>query len=137
HDLRGAALPDATDAGPGMNAPGGPRGLRRLRAALADSPPLWWSLLYFFSLLCGYYVVRPVRDAMGASGDAGTVFPHWLLAWADGLGFALGDYTLQLLFTGTFITMVVLQPVYGALVARFPRRVFLPIVYLFFIVCLV
>lgn len=120
-----------------MNAPGGPRGLRRLRAALAESPPLWWSLLYFFSLLCGYYVVRPVRDAMGASGDAGTVFPHWLLAWADGLGFALGDYTLQLLFTGTFITMVVLQPVYGALVARFPRRVFLPIVYLFFIVCLV
>lgn len=120
-----------------MNAPGGPRGLRRLRAALAESPPLWWSLLYFFSLLCGYYVVRPVRDAMGASGDAGTVFPHWLLAWADGFGFALGDYTLQLLFTGTFITMVILQPVYGALVARFPRRVFLPVVYLFFIACLV
>lgn len=109
----------------------------RLRAALAESPPLWWSLLYFFSLLCGYYVVRPVRDAMGASGDAVTVFPAWLLEWADGFGFALGDYTLQLLFTGTFITMVVLQPVYGALVARFPRRVFLPVVYLFFIACLV
>ncbi|WP_222565557.1 NTP/NDP exchange transporter [Novilysobacter antarcticus] len=111
--------------------------VRRLRAALAESPPLWWSLLYFFSLLCGYYVVRPVRDAMGASGDASTVFPQWLLTLADGAGFALGDYTLQLLFTGTFVTMVVLQPVYGALVARFPRRVFLPVVYLFFIACLV
>jgi len=111
--------------------------VRRLRAALAESPPLWWSLLYFFSLLCGYYVVRPVRDAMGASGDASTVFPQWLLDLADGAGFALGEYTLQLLFTGTFVTMVVLQPVYGALVARFPRRVFLPVVYLFFIACLV
>lgn len=120
-----------------MNETDGPGPVRRLRAALAESPPLWWSLLYFFSLLCGYYVVRPVRDAMGASGEASTVFPLWLLDWADGLGFALGDYTLQLLFTGTFVTMVILQPVYGALVARFPRRVFLPVVYLFFIVCLV
>lgn len=120
-----------------MNDSAGLGRVRRLRAALVESPPLWWSLLYFFSLLCGYYVVRPVRDAMGASGDAGTVFPHWLLEWTDGFGFALGDYTLQLLFTGTFITMVILQPVYGALVARFPRRVFLPVVYLFFIACLV
>ena len=41
---------------------------RRLAAlrALADSPPLLWSFLYFFSLLCGYYVLRPVREAMGA-----------------------------------------------------------------------
>lgn len=120
-----------------MNLARGRASLRRLRTALADSPPLWWSLLYFFSLLCGYYVVRPVRDAMGASGDADTVFPRWLIDWSDSLGFALGDYTLQLLFTGTFITMVILQPVYGALVARFPRRVFLPLVYLFFIGCLV
>ncbi|HEU4772950.1 MAG TPA: MFS transporter [Lysobacter sp.] len=120
-----------------MNRPGGFRRLHRFRAALADSPPLWWSLLYFFSLLCGYYVLRPVRDAMGASGDAATVFPHWLLAWAEGAGFALGDYTLQILFTGTFVAMLVLQPVYGGLVARFPRRVFLPVVYLVFIACLV
>ncbi len=120
-----------------MNLARGRASLRRLRTALADSPPLWWSLLYFFSLLCGYYVVRPVRDAMGASGEADTVFPRWLIDWSDSLGFALSDYTLQLLFTGTFITMVILQPVYGALVARFPRRVFLPVVYLFFIGCLV
>ena len=32
--------------------------------------------------------------------------------------------------------MLLLQPVYGALVSRFPRRVFLPVVYLVFIACL-
>ena len=45
--------------------------------------------------------------------------------------------TLQALFSGTFIAMLALQPVYGGLVARFPRRVFLPVVYLVFIACLV
>ncbi|GAB3342552.1 NTP/NDP exchange transporter [Marilutibacter aestuarii] len=113
-----------------------PARTRRLRAMLAGSPPLWWSLLYFFCLLCGYYVLRPVRDAMGASSDVFAVFPPGLLAWAAGHGVALGDYTLQVLFTATFIVMVLLQPLYGALVAHFPRRVFLPIVYLAFIACL-
>jgi len=110
--------------------------LHRFRDALAESPPLWWSLLYFFSLLCGYYVLRPVRDAMGASGDAATVFPRWLVELSAGAGFPLGDYTLQVLFSVVFVAMVLLQPVYGALVARFPRRVFLPVVYLVFIACL-
>jgi AAA family ATP:ADP antiporter len=40
------------------------------------------------------------------------------------------------LFTCTFLCMLLLQPLYGALVARFPRRVFLPVVYLVFITCL-
>ena len=111
-------------------------GLARLRAAFAESPPLWWAALYFFSLLCGYYVLRPVRDAMGASGDALAVFPREWVAWAEARGWDLSDFTLQLLFTGTFLCMLLLQPVYGALVARFPRRVFLPVVYLVFIACL-
>ena len=72
-----------------------------------------WSFLYFFALLTGYYVMRPVRDAMAAVGD---------LRW---------------LFTATFVCMLLLTPVYGGLVARFPRRVFLPVVYGFFILCLV
>ena len=122
-------MPDLS-AAPKMTA------LARFRAALRDSPPLWWSLLYFFSLLSGYYVLRPVRDAMGASGDVSAVFPPWLVDWSERVGFALGDYTLQILFTGTFISMVLLQPIYGALVSRFPRRIFLPAVYLVFIACL-
>lgn len=108
----------------------------RLRAALAESPPLWWALLYFFCLLCGYYVLRPVRDAMGASSDASAVFPAFMLDWAAARGIALGEFTLQALFSGTFVVMLLLQPLYGALVSRFPRRVFLPVVYLIFIVCL-
>lgn len=101
-----------------------------------DSPALWWSLLYFFCLLTGYYVLRPVRDAMGASGDVLAVFPQALVQWAARSGISLGDFTLQVLFTGTFVCMVLLQPAYGALVSRFPRRVFLPVVYLTFIACL-
>ena len=111
--------------------------LRAFREALAESPPLWWSLLYFFSLLCGYYVLRPVRDAMGASGDVAAVFPRWLVDWTGRLGIALDDYSLQLLFSVTFVVMVLLQPAYGALVSRFPRRVFLPLVYLLLIGSLV
>lgn len=113
-----------------------PGGLARFRAALAESPPLWWSMLYFFSLLTGYYVLRPVRDAMGASSDALAVFPQAWVSWAAAQGFDIGDFTLQLLFTATFLCMLVLQPLYGALVARWPRRVFLPVVYIAFIACL-
>jgi AAA family ATP:ADP antiporter len=109
----------------------------RVRVRLVDQPAaLWWSLLYFFSLLCGYYVLRPVRDAMGSSGDALTVFPRAWVAWATARGWDITDFTLQILFTGTFLCMLMLQPLYGALVARFPRRVFLPVVYLVFIACL-
>ncbi len=84
-----------------------------LRGALRDFPPLIWAALYFFFLLTGYYILRPVRDAMGSTQN------------------------LQLLFTGTFICMLLLQPIYGAIVSRYARRVFLPVVYLFFIACLV
>ncbi len=97
---------------------------------------MWWSLLYFFSLLCGYYVLRPVRDAMGASGDVAAIFPRWLVDWTGRLGIALDEYSLQLLFSVTFVVMVLLQPLYGALVSRFPRRVFLPLVYLLLIASL-
>lgn len=107
-----------------------------LRGALREFPPLLWSFLYFFFLLTGYYVLRPVRDAMGASGDVQAVFPAGLVDWAAARGVALGDLTLQVLFTGTFLVMLLLQPAYGALVSRFPRRVFLPVLYLLFIACL-
>ncbi|KAA2285246.1 NTP/NDP exchange transporter [Arenimonas fontis] len=111
--------------------------LDHLRLTLREFPPLIWSFLYFFFLLTGYYVLRPVRDAMGASADVQAVFPAALVRWASERGWDLGGLTLQLLFTGTFVAMLLLQPVYGALVSRFPRRVFLPVLYLLFIVCLI
>ena len=107
-----------------------------LRQALRQSPPLLWAGLYFFCLLSGYYVLRPVREAMAASSDLQTVFPPSLIAWFAGHGIALQDFVLQFLFTCVFLIMLVLQPLYGALVSRYPRRVFLPVVYGFFIVTL-
>jgi ATP:ADP antiporter, AAA family len=71
-----------------------------------------WSFAYFFMLLAGYYVLRPLRDQMGIAG---------------------GVKNLPWLFTATFITLVVAQPVYGAIVAKLPRARFIPIVYHFFV----
>ena len=110
--------------------------LNRFRAALADSPPLLWAFAYFFCLLSGYYVLRPVREAMGASADVQAVFPPWMIDAFAARGVPIGEFTLQVLFTGTFLIMLLLQPVYGALVSRYPRRVFLPVVYGFFIATL-
>jgi AAA family ATP:ADP antiporter len=110
--------------------------LARFRAALHASPPLLWSFLYFFCLLSGYYLLRPVREAMGASADVQAVFPAWMIEAFTRRGVALNEFTLQVLFTGTFLIMVLLQPLYGLLVSRYPRRVFLPVVYGFFIVTL-
>lgn len=115
--------------------PGAARG-SRLGAALRDSPPLAWAFLYFFCLLSGYYVLRPVREAMGASADVAAVFPPAMIGFFAMHGMPLKDFTLQVLFTCTFLIMLLLQPVYGALVSRYPRRVFLPVVYGFFIATL-
>ena len=71
-----------------------------------------WSALCFFFLLAGYYVLRPVREAMGLTG---------------------GVKQLPLLFLVTMAVMLVVSPLFSALVSRFRRRVFLPVVYLFFI----
>ena len=72
-----------------------------------------WSFSYFFCLLCGYYLLRPVRDEMGIQG---------------------GVENLAHLFTGTFIIMLATVPLFGWASSRFPRARLLPIVYLFFIV---
>jgi ATP:ADP antiporter, AAA family len=71
-----------------------------------------WSFGYFFTLLTGYYVLRPLRDQMGIAG---------------------GVKNLPWMFTATFVTLLVAQPLYGALVAKLPRARFIPIVYHFFV----
>jgi AAA family ATP:ADP antiporter len=71
-----------------------------------------WSFAYFFTLLAGYYVLRPLRDQMGIAG---------------------GVKNLPWLFTATFVTLLVVQPLYGELVAKLPRARFIPIVYHFFV----
>ena len=75
-----------------------------------------WSFLYFFSLLTAYFILRPIRDAMGIEGGTGS---------------------LAYLFSYTFFVMLAVMPIYGALVARFPRRKLIPYIYSFFIANLV
>ena len=120
-----------------MNAPDAASSrFGRLRTAMDESPPLLWSFVYFFCLLSGYYVLRPVREAMAASSDIEAVFPPAMIAFFADRGVALNEFTLQVIFSLVFVIMLLLQPVYGWLVSRFPRRVFLPVIYLFFIATL-
>jgi AAA family ATP:ADP antiporter len=69
------------------------------------------AFLYFFFVLSGYFILRPIRDAFGVA--AGVSRLPWL--WA-----------------GTLSAMLVANPLYSALVARFPVRRFIFISYQFF-----
>lgn len=71
-----------------------------------------WSFAYFFCVLGSYYILRPVREAMAVGS---------------------GPDTIPYLFIGTFLAMLVATPIFGWVASRFPRRVFLPWVYLFFV----
>lgn len=73
--------------------------------------PLTWAFLYFFFLLCGYYILRPVRDEMAIEG---------------------GVQHLPWMMTGTFATLLVATPLFGYLSARVSRYRLLLTVYQFF-----
>lgn len=81
---------------------------RLLNVRLEEWPAVLWSFLYFFCLLSGYYVLRPVRDEMGILG---------------------GIKNLPWMFTGTFLGMLATMPLFGAAAARFPRHVLVPAIY--------
>jgi AAA family ATP:ADP antiporter len=70
-----------------------------------------WSFLYFSCVLSAYYILRPIREEMAVGS---------------------GPNTIPLLFTGTFAAMLVATTVFGWVASRYPRRRFLPWVYLFF-----
>ena len=72
---------------------------------------LSWSFIYFFALLCSYYILRPLRDEMGIAG---------------------GIKNLQWLFSGTFLAMLAVVPLFGWITSHYPRKRFLPYVYYFF-----
>jgi AAA family ATP:ADP antiporter len=81
---------------------------RFVRVEPGEGAGLLWSALSFFFILAGYYVIRPLRDEMGASTG--------------------GGFALNWLFFGTLAGTLVVNPLFGALVARTPRRVFVPAV---------
>ena len=71
-----------------------------------------WSFACFFFVLCGYYVLRPLRDEMGVQG---------------------GVENLPWLFSATFAVMLGAAPLFGWAAARLPRRRLVPWTYLFFV----
>ena len=92
---------------------------------MADSPgrvhagelrALALSFTYFFCVLAAYYMIRPVREQLSA---------------------AVGSTQLPWFYAATFVAMLALAPVFGALVSRYPRRIVVPLLNLVFIACLV
>lgn len=73
------------------------------------------SAFAFFFVMTSYYIVRPVRDQLSG---------------------AVGSQSLPLFYGAVFVAMLLLTPVFGLLVARFPRRQLLGWSYGFFILCL-
>ncbi|HVG72392.1 MAG TPA: MFS transporter [Vicinamibacterales bacterium] len=73
-----------------------------------ERPAVVASFLLFFCIMAGYFAVRPVRDTVGT---------------------LIGADRLANLWIGTAAASVIVIPVYGWLVARFRRSVFLPWTY--------
>jgi AAA family ATP:ADP antiporter len=88
---------------------------RSLRASLPGSGTerivALWAFAYFFMLLAGYYVLRPLRDQMGIAG---------------------GVKALPWMFMATFLTLLLAQPLYGLLLKKLSRRRFVVVCYQFF-----
>ena len=88
-----------------------------LLARVVDARPeevraMLMAFAYFFFVLSGYFILRPIRDTVAA---------------------ASGVSQLPWLFAGTLTVMLICNPLFSALVVRFPVRRFIPITYHFFI----
>ena len=84
---------------------------RLVKVEPGEWPRLIMAFLYFFFLLGGYFMLRPIRGTVAAYNSD---ILHWL-------------------YTGTFLTMLAIVPLFGFLVSRFRRGQFIPAIYLFFI----
>src|SRR5437870_6136451 len=94
--------------------------MRKFFSNIVDVKPeeiraLWLGFVFFFVVLAGYYVIRPVRDNIGA-----TYFEN--LWW---------------MFTVVLVAMIFANALFSAIVSRMSRRRFIPIAYRFFILNLV
>src|SRR5215468_3750285 len=94
--------------------------MKKLFTKIVDVRPeevraLWLGFIFFFVVLAGYYVIRPVRDNIGA-----TYFEN--LWW---------------MFTVVLVSMIFANAIFSAIVSRMSRRRFIPIAYRFFILNLV
>jgi len=89
--------------------------MRNLFAKIVDVKPnelhaLVLAFVFNFVVLGGYYVIRPIRDEIGA--DRGVENLPWM-------------------YTGTLTGMLIANALYATIVARMSRRRFIPIAYRF------
>ena len=84
--------------------------------SMAEKRSVAWATAWFFFILLGYLVIRPVRDALGS------------LIGTDGL---------QVLMWVTLGVMLLVVPAYSWLVAKLPRRWLVRSVYHCFTACLI
>jgi AAA family ATP:ADP antiporter len=89
---------------------------RFLNVRREEVAPLLVAAAYFCAVLTAIAVLRPARDAIGMEGGLDTV--RWL-------------------FIGTALVTLAVNPIFGWLVSRFRRIVFITATYLFFAVSLV
>jgi AAA family ATP:ADP antiporter len=89
--------------------------MKKLFTKIVDSKPdeiraLLLAFVFNFVVLGGYYVIRPIRDEIGA--DRGVENLPWM-------------------YTGTLIGMLIANALYATIVARMSRRRFIPMAYRF------
>ena len=83
---------------------------RVIQVRHGEWPRFALAFAYFFFLLGGYFMLRPLRGAVAANNSD----------------------ILHLLYTATFVSMLLIVPLFGWLVSRFRRGRFIPGIYLFF-----
>src|SRR5438067_8004926 len=71
---------------------------------------LWLAFVFNFVVLAGYYILRPIREEIGATS---------------------GVENLPWMYTATLIGMLIANALFAAIVSRMSRRKFLPIAYRF------
>jgi ATP:ADP antiporter, AAA family len=89
--------------------------VKTLFAKIVDVKPnelraLWLGFVFNFVVLAGYYILRPIREEIGATS---------------------GVENLPWMYTGTLIFTLIANVLFAAIVSRMSRRKFLPIAYRF------
>src|SRR5918996_4458940 len=73
-----------------------------------EVPSVVAAFFLFFCVLGGYFAVRPVRETVGTILGRDRVADLWVATW---------------------IVSLAIVPIYGAIVAKIRRSVFLPLIY--------
>lgn len=89
--------------------------LTQLRERAVDVKPdelhaLWLAFVFNFVVLAGYYILRPIREEIGATS---------------------GVENLPWMYTATLVGMLIANALFAVVVTRMSRRRFLPIAYRF------